>query len=331
MTGPVTIHHDEERIRKKLRVKDCPDGCNYPIRGLPWDVVHHPDYLMTLQEEAFFGNHLQVVEMQATDEISLRFTIDMPSVFMVVMMEGFVKFHKEDLLISYAMGGVMYMTYNPHTDFYLRTSAGKHAMMVVSIEESWLLAAERTFPDLGALVMSKKSESEEPVVLPMCRLAQPVADLWDDMRVIRSNPVMRKAELATSTARLMDFYHGQLQEGNWLKGQLSVEIANRIVMYVEANYTSEKGISVARLAEHVGISEYKMGEYAELLFGKPLHRHVRDLRVAKAIKLLTQTSLSVSDIAVSVGYSNVPHFYIVFQQYFGTSPQLYRKNETERS
>ena len=80
MAGPVTIHHDENTIRKELRVTDCPDGCNYPIRGLSWNVVHHQDYVMTLQEEAFFGNHLQVIEMEAAGGASLRFTIDVPSV-----------------------------------------------------------------------------------------------------------------------------------------------------------------------------------------------------------------------------------------------------------
>jgi len=330
MTGPVTIHHDEETIRKELRVTDCPDGCNYPIKGLPWDVIHHRDYRMTLQEEAFFGNHLQVIEMEATDETSLRFTIDVPSVFMVVMMEGFVKFHKEDLLISYAMGGVMYMTYNPHTDFYLFASAGKHAMMVVSIEQNWLLAAERSFPDLGALVMSRKNESDEPVVFPMCRLARPVADLWDDMRIIRSNPVMRKAELATGTARLMDFYHGQLREGNWLKGQLSVEIANRIIMYVETNYTNEKGVSVEKLVQYVDVSRHKLEEYAQFLFGKTLHKHIRDLRMTKAARLIRETNIPVTAVSFKVGYSNSSHFFKIFETYFGIPPAKYRSNHRKR-
>lgn len=324
MVGPVTIHHHENTIRKKLRVTDCPDGCNYPIRGLPWDVVHHQDYVMTVQEEAFLGNHMQVIELEATDEISLRFTIEVPSVFMVVMMEGFVKFHKEDRLISYTMGGAMYMTYNPRADFSLQASTGKHAMMVVSIEKSWFLAAGRIYSNFDTLVRSQENESAEPIILPMCRLAQPIADLWDSMRIIRSRPILRKAELVTDSAKLMDFYHSQLEEGNWLKGQLSVEIANCIVMYIERNYAKDTSIPVADLADEIGISRHKLEEYAYLLFGKTLHKYIRDLRMAKAARLLRETNIPVTAISFKVGYSNSSHFFKIFDAYFDVPPAKYR-------
>lgn len=122
----------------------------------------------------------------------------------------------------------------------------------------------------------------------------------------------------------MDFYHGQLQDGNWLKGQLSVEIANRILMYVEANYMFENRISTALVSEYLGESKTKVEEYAKLLFGKSLHKHVRDLRMAKAAQFLKETDIPISALGFKIGYSNRSHFFKIFNAYFDTSPLEYR-------
>ncbi|WP_237179350.1 helix-turn-helix domain-containing protein [Paenibacillus sp. MMS18-CY102] len=45
----------------------------------------------------------------------------------------------------------------------------------------------------------------------------------------------------------------------------------------------------------------------------------------KACELLTGTSLSVKEIAYSVGYSNQLHFTKMFKQSFGMSPSDFRK------
>src|SRR5699024_5970947 len=156
-----------------------------------------------------------------------------------------------------------------------------------------------------------------------------VADIWEEIRVVRSAPFIRKADLANKVVRLIDFYHEQLESGNCLRGQLSAEIANRIFMYTEKYYAQENGISVADLAQQVGVSRHKLEEYARLLFGKSLHKHTRDLRMAKAARLLRETDIPVMAISFKVGYSNSSHFFKVFSTYFGTSPAKYRRNSRD--
>lgn len=330
MSNPVTIHHDERTITTLLGVSERPSHVNYPIRGLPWDIVNHKDYCMSVQQIDFLGNHMQLIEMEAMSDAGISFTINSPTAFMVIMIEGFVKFHREELVVSYAMAGVMYMTYNPRADFQLTVSPGKHAMMVISVEKEWMKSSKRHFPELAHLVGYLHGESDEIVVLPMCRFAQPVMDLWESMRIVRSNPFMHRAELVVGAAKLISFYHGRLESENCVKGQLSADKANRMFMYVESNYSAEKGVSVNQVGLDLGISKHKVEEYARFLFGKTLHKYVRDLRMAKAARLLRLTNLSVPDIATSVGHANLPHFYDVFQRYFGMSPILYRNNENEK-
>lgn len=325
MRKPIIIHHDNHTLEKRYGIKERPEFCNYPIRGVHWDTVHHPNYRMSLQHKEFLGNHLQLFEMEADTETALPFTVGSPSVFIVVMMEGFVRFYQNSELISYAMTGVMYMVYNPGNNFRLQVNSGKHALMVISLEKEWALEVKRQFMKPDWLARSQRGKSENPVVLPMCRLTQPIIDIWDEIRIVRSSSFIPKADLAHKVVRLIDFYHTQLESGNYMREQLSVETANWIVMHTNKYYSHEGGITVADLAQQVGVSRHKLEEYARFLFGKTLHKHVRDLRMAKAARLLRETDISIMAISFRVGYSNSSHFFKVFSTYFGCSPAKYRR------
>lgn len=330
MANPITIHHEGAVIEELFGLIECPYFSSYPLRGLPWDVVKHEDYNMSLQEIDFLGSHMQLLEMESVKETSIRFSVNEPSIFFAVMIEGFVKFRKEETLVSYAMGGVLYMAYSPNADFTLHASAGKHTMMIICIDNNWFKSAKRPFPKLGELVNYIQQQSNEVLALPMCRFAQPIADLWDSMRMLCSDHFLHKLELANYATKLIEFYNTQLECGNYIKRQLVAETANLFVMYVDANYMVENRISIALVSEYLGESKTKVEEYAKLLFGKSLLKHVRDLRMAKAAQLLKETDIPVSALGFKIGYSNRSHFFKIFNAYFDTSPLEYRAKHSIR-
>lgn len=330
MLNPIVINHDDRLIQTKSNVTDQPDFSNYPIRGIPWEVIIHADYRMSLQQISFLGSHMQLIETEVTKDTTVRFAVTVPTVFVVVMIEGFVKFYRECTLVSYAMGGVMYMTYNPCTEFTFNVGRGKHTMMVVSLNSDWFIMVRRPYPKFSHILNCLREQRQDTVILPMCRLDEQITALWDHIRVADSNPFIYRADLVMYASRLADFYHRQIESGNIIKSQLSTVTANRIFAYVEANYTIDNGISVVKLAEHTGLTKYKVDEYTRFLFGKTLHKYVRGLRMTKAAQFLRSTKQSIPEIALKVGYSNLPHFYEVFQRYFGMSPLLYRKKENDK-
>ncbi|MGM1430137.1 helix-turn-helix transcriptional regulator [Sphingobacterium lactis] len=326
MPNPVTIHHDQYTREIALATRDRPDSCRHAMVGLPWDVVYHLDYLMTVQQTDFFGNHLQLIELDTNNEVSIRFSVDTTSIFFVIMIEGFVRYKWKDKLVSYAMGEVIYMTYNPRSEFLLQTREGNHAMMVISMEPEWFAHTERAYTKLRGLVKSQMENSDKPLILPLCRTTVPITDLWKSMRVVRSEPFRHKVDLMDSLVELTAFYNEQLTGGLQIKGQLSVEIANSLYDFVHRHFASDSELTLHNIAEHLEISLWKVREYAHMLFGKSIHRQVRTLRMVEALQLLQTTSLTINDIAVQVGYDNLPHFYSIFQKYYSTSPASCRKN-----
>ena len=92
--------------------------------------------------------------------------------------------------------------------------------------------------------------------------------------------------------------------------------------YIETHF-QEPGLSVEMVARCQGISP----RYLQRLMassGSSFTGHVNELRLQRALKLLTEPSASarlISDIALEVGFSDVSHFNRLFRARFGDSPR----------
>lgn len=137
--------------------------------------------------------------------------------------------------------------------------------------------------------------------------------------------VVHKLELANHVTKLIDFYHTQLENDNYVKGQLSVDIANRLLLYIQKRFTSDEEIDLESISRYLAISPWKVREYSDFVFGRSILKQVRSLRMSLAVQLLKTTQLPIMGIAFHVGYSNLPYFYKIFQKHFGKPPGFYRR------
>ena len=84
-------------------------------------------------------------------------------------------------------------------------------------------------------------------------------------------------------------------------------------------------ISLASIAEQVGISPNYLGN----LFYQHTGQHFRDyltkLRIERARELLLHTPLRIYEVAQQVGIQNPQYFSMLFQKTYGTSPSQLRK------
>lgn len=66
------------------------------------------------------------------------------------------------------------------------------------------------------------------------------------------------------------------------------------------------------------------------VYGKPINHYMREYRMNYAAKLLITTDRLISEIALSVGYSNPSKFSAAFKQVIGVRPTDYRKSSENR-
>jgi AraC-like DNA-binding protein len=94
--------------------------------------------------------------------------------------------------------------------------------------------------------------------------------------------------------------------------------------YIHLYY--KEGITVADIAEHVGIHRSHFSNVFHQKVGIRPHRYLTNLIMTEAMKIVQTTALPISHIALSLGYSDVYSFTHAFKRYHGHSPSSYRKS-----
>ncbi len=84
--------------------------------------------------------------------------------------------------------------------------------------------------------------------------------------------------------------------------------------------------SLKELALTVGLNETKLKSGFKALFGQTVYGYFRTYRVELARKRLLESTDSISEVASSVGYTNISHFSAAFKAHHGVTPSRYRKD-----
>lgn len=82
--------------------------------------------------------------------------------------------------------------------------------------------------------------------------------------------------------------------------------------------------TLERLSNESGLSRSSFAQKFQSTFGKTAFAYLRDLRLSRAAKLLTTSTMTVNQIAREVGYSSESAFSSAFRDFKGVAPGRYR-------
>ncbi|MCL6456549.1 MAG: AraC family transcriptional regulator [Gorillibacterium sp.] len=99
---------------------------------------------------------------------------------------------------------------------------------------------------------------------------------------------------------------------------------SEVAQYIGKHYAET--LTLGQLSGLFHISPFYLSRIFTQVTGLSIISYINHVRVEEARKLLQETDLSVTEIALQVGYQSVTHFGRVFKTAMGASPQKYRKN-----
>jgi AraC-like DNA-binding protein len=82
--------------------------------------------------------------------------------------------------------------------------------------------------------------------------------------------------------------------------------------------------TIAALAREVGMNEAKLMRAFKQIYGRTIFDFTQQLRMERAKKLLEVSQLSVTEIALEVGYEYSSNFTTAFRRHFGITPKAAR-------
>ncbi len=133
-------------------------------------------------------------------------------------------------------------------------------------------------------------------------------------------------ELLTKSAicRLWYFLYIVSKERGAPRVDAGVDAVKRAIFFIEAHY-SEK----LTLNDLAGASRLSRSEFCRTFHrftGRTAFSYLQHERIRRSLALLEDRALSVTDVAMQVGFSNASYYAEIFRRYMGISPLAYRKN-----
>jgi signal transduction histidine kinase/DNA-binding response OmpR family regulator len=105
-------------------------------------------------------------------------------------------------------------------------------------------------------------------------------------------------------------------------------LMERIMKSVNRNL-SNSDFNVDMLTQEVGISRAQLHRKMKELTGISTSEFIRNIRLEQAARLLREQKVNVTQVAYTVGFSNLAHFSTIFRKHFGIAPSEYAEQEGE--
>lgn len=100
------------------------------------------------------------------------------------------------------------------------------------------------------------------------------------------------------------------------------DIGNSVKDYIDAHYMED--IDIIAISQALKISESYISRTFKKVTNQTVMQYIIRRRIGEAQSWLLMSDLSVTDIALKVGYNSVSNFHSTFRRIVGMSPQAYR-------
>jgi LacI family transcriptional regulator len=91
---------------------------------------------------------------------------------------------------------------------------------------------------------------------------------------------------------------------------------------------AKTNVNVEAVVRQVSLSRRVLEKRFRQILGKSIHEEIRQARVELLVKMLSETQMSISDIAHALDFDDVTHLSRYFRKEKGLSPLQYRKQKT---
>lgn len=115
----------------------------------------------------------------------------------------------------------------------------------------------------------------------------------------------------------------QISNGNCENQGYVQQTAEEMRRYLKQHL--DQKLTIKQMSQRYCLSHTAFKEYFRRMNGCPFHKWLLQQRMAKAVELLRHSSMSILEVAQSVGYEGVSQFNVVFKRIYGVTPSKYRK------
>jgi len=184
--------------------------------------------------------------------------------------------------------------------------------------------------ELCKVLKARHSTSHIPIILLTARAGEEdlLAGLRQGADAYLTKPFLRE-ELMVRIDRLLELRRRLRERYSQLSPPADMTSTPEDSFIIKARYTVEKHIAdsafgVGNFAEAMNLSRAQLNRKLTYLTEKSPVQFIRQIRMEKALKLLRNTDMNVSEVAFATGFQDPSYFSRIFTQTYGKPPSAMR-------
>lgn len=192
--------------------------------------------------------------------------------------------------------------------------------VILRFDDAWLNAILSVFKTLNKVVL-KVREVDAPyaVVGPKwMKMSALLSDLMDKGYSNEPLNILALLDLLSSKKDLVRIHPSSSAEGQTVSEKLDM-----IDRYIKSNVYGK--LSLEEVSSYVGMNRTYFCLFFKRHYGKGFADYLNDMRIEKAVSLLSVQGKSIADIARECGFKTAPYFTRAFARSKGMTPCEYRK------
>lgn len=194
---------------------------------------------------------------------------------------------------------------------------GKIENITIVFENDFLAHCSIVFPELF-LPISELQSNENAVSFtgePLEKLQALMTSMIYQNDIERISSFIKLLEL-TSYCKEMRIVGRPITENKQEKK------LQKIHLYVLSNF--QRNITLEEISQSVGLQKSSFCVFFKRMTGKSFFTYLTEFKIESSCQMLLKTKLSVKEICIASGFSDIPYYNRVFKKIKGMSPGYYR-------
>jgi AraC-like DNA-binding protein len=204
---------------------------------------------------------------------------------------------------------------------------GREALALIRQERPDLVLLDLMMPELdGFGVLEGMQQGETTRDIPVIVLTGQVLNQEDVQRLSRGVAAVLGKGLFTEEETLAHIAAALARRREL--GSEPQRLVRRVVAYIQEHYAEP--VSLDQVAGYFGMSASHLSRCFHQEMGVPFKTYLTRYRLNRAKELLADGRMSVTEVAVAVGFSSIAHFSRLFRREMGVSPARFRQGVGSR-
>jgi AraC-like DNA-binding protein len=192
--------------------------------------------------------------------------------------------------------------------------------VVLRFDEAWLNSLLGVFKTLNKIVL-KVREIDVPYAVEGPKWMKMSTLLGDLSKGDRSNEPVHLLELLDMFSTKNDMI--KILQPSLYEAQSLAEKLEKVERYITSNIYGK--VSLEDVSSYLGMNRTYFCLFFKKHYGKGFADYLNDMRIEKAVSLLSVPDKQIADIARECGFKTAPYFTRAFRRAKGITPAEYRK------